>query len=46
VDVAENRLHVCDRGELANGAEIKTIHARGTIDVSPDLIDEVVDDVG
>jgi integrase/recombinase XerD len=46
VDVAENRIHICDRGELANGAEIKTIHAPRTIDVSPDLIDEIVDYVG
>jgi integrase/recombinase XerD len=46
VDVAENRLHICDRGELANGAEIKTIHAPRTIDVSADLIDEIVGYVG
>ncbi len=42
VDVAENRLHVCDRGTLENGAEIKTIHAPRAIDVSSDLIDEIV----
>jgi len=46
VDVAENRLHVCDRGLLENGAEIKTIHAPRTIDVSSDLIDEMVSYVG
>ena len=46
VDVAENRLHVCDRGLLENGAEIKTIHAPRTIDVSSDLIDEIVAYVG
>ena len=46
VDVAENQLHVCDRGSLENGAEIKTIHAPRTIDVSSDLIDEIVAYVG
>src|SRR6266702_1433631 len=46
VDVAENRLYVRDRGPLENGAEIKTIHAPRTIDVSSDLIDEIVAYVG
>ncbi len=46
VDVAENQLHICDRGPLENGAEIKTIHAPRTIDVSSDLIDEIVAYVG
>src|SRR6266478_6496858 len=46
VDVAENQLHICDRGPLENGAEIKTIHAPRTIDVSSDLIDEIVSYVG
>jgi site-specific recombinase XerD len=46
VDVAENKLHICDRGPLENGAEIKTIHAPRAIDVSADLIDEVVAYVG
>jgi integrase/recombinase XerD len=46
VDVAENRLNVRDRGLLENGAEIKTIHAPRTIDVSSDLIDEIVSYVG
>jgi integrase/recombinase XerD len=46
VDVAENRLYVRDRGLLENGAEIKTIHAQRTIDVSSDLIDEIVSYVG
>src|SRR4051812_42205304 len=40
VDVAENKLHICDRGPLENGAEIKTIHSPRAIDVSADLIDE------
>jgi integrase/recombinase XerD len=46
VDVAENRIHIRDRGELENGAEIKTIHAPRSIDVSSDLIDEIVAYVG
>src|SRR5712692_9649962 len=46
VDVAENRIHIRDRGELPNGAEIKTIHASRSIDVSSDLIDEIVAYVG
>jgi integrase/recombinase XerD len=46
VDVAENRIHVRDRGELPNGAEIKTMHAPRSIDVSSDLIDEIVAYVG
>lgn len=46
VDVAENKLHICDRGPLENGAEIKTIHSPRTLDVSADLIDEIVAYVG
>lgn len=46
VDVAENRIHIRDRGELLNGAEIKTIHAPRAIDVSAELIDEIVAYVG
>jgi integrase/recombinase XerD len=46
VNVAENRLHIYDRGELENGAEIKTMHAPRSIDVSSDLIDEIVSYVG
>jgi integrase/recombinase XerD len=46
VDVAENRIHICDRGQLENGAEIKTVHAPRPIDVSSDLIDEIVAYVG
>jgi integrase/recombinase XerD len=46
VDVAENRLYVRDRGSLENGAEIKTRHSPRTIDVSSDLIDEIVSYVG
>jgi len=46
VDVAENKLHICDRGPLENGAEIKTIHAPRAVDVSTDLINEIVSYVG
>ncbi len=46
VDVAENKLHICDRGPLENGAEIKTIHSPRAVDVSADLIDEIVAYVG
>jgi len=46
VDVAENRLYVRDRGPLENGAEIKTRHAPRALDVSSDLIDEIVAYVG
>ncbi len=46
IDVAENRIHLRDRGELANGAEIKTVHAPRSLDVSSDLIDEIVTYVG
>src|SRR5947207_6370276 len=46
VDVAENCLHICDRGTLENEAEIKTVHAPRTIDVSSELIDEIVAYVG
>jgi integrase/recombinase XerD len=46
IDVAENCIHICDRGSLENEAEIKTIHAPRSIDVSSDLIDEIVAYVG
>jgi len=34
IDIAENRIHICDRGLLENDAEIKTRHSPRTIDVS------------
>jgi integrase/recombinase XerD len=46
VDVAENKLHICDRGPLENGAAIKTIHSPRAITVSAELIDEIVAYVG
>ena len=46
VDVGEKKLHICDRGPLENGAEIKTLHAPRAVDVSTDLIDEIVAYIG
>lgn len=46
IDVAENCIHIRDRGILENGTEIKTVHALRSIDVSSDLIDEIVAYVG
>lgn len=46
VDVADNKLHICDRGPLENGAEIKTVHAPRALDISAELIDEIVAYVG
>ncbi|HEY4388958.1 MAG TPA: hypothetical protein VGN34_31295 [Ktedonobacteraceae bacterium] len=46
IDVAENRIHIQDRGPLENGAEIKTVHAQRSIDISSDLINELVAYVG
>src|SRR6266702_5592163 len=46
IDVAENRIHIRDRGPLENGAEIKTVCALRSIDVSSDLIDQIVAYVG
>jgi len=46
VDVAENKVHICDRGPLENGAEIKTIHSPRSVDVSAALIDAIVAYVG
>jgi len=43
IDVASYRLHVRDRGELANGAEIKTPAAERAVDVSPDLVYRIMD---
>ena len=43
VDVARYQLHVRDRGELPNGAEIKTPAAERTIDISPELIYQIMD---
>nr|MDQ2830038.1 site-specific integrase [Chloroflexota bacterium] len=46
VDVADCVIHVRDRGELDNGAEIKTPHSERDIHVSEALINEIVFYVG
>jgi integrase/recombinase XerD len=38
IDVGERKVHIRDRGELSNAAEIKTVASPRTIDVSEDLI--------
>jgi len=37
------KIHICDRGELPNLAEIKTVSSPRTVDVSPDLINQFFD---
>lgn len=39
VEIDAYRIHIRDRGDLANGAEIKTTCSPRSLDVSPDLID-------
>lgn len=46
VDVADCVIHVRDRGELENGAEIKGPSSERDINVSTALIDEIVSYVG
>ncbi len=46
VDVADCVIQVRDRGELDNGAEIKTPHSERDIHVSEALINEIVSYVG
>ncbi len=43
IDVDGRKIHVRDRGELANGAEIKTLASCRVVDVSDDLINQVLD---
>ena len=43
IDITRYRLRVCNRGELANGAEIKTSAAERNLDVSSDLIYHIMD---
>jgi integrase/recombinase XerD len=43
VDVAGRKIHVRDRGELLNGAEIKTPASCRSVDVSDQLINEILD---
>jgi len=43
VDVDGRKIHVRDRGELANDAEIKTPASCRTVDVSDELINQILD---
>jgi integrase/recombinase XerD len=43
VDVDGRKIHVRDRGELANDAEIKTQACCRSVDVSDDLINQILD---
>jgi integrase/recombinase XerD len=43
VDVDGRKIHVRDRGELANDAEIKTPASCRSVDVSDDLINQILD---
>jgi site-specific recombinase XerD len=43
VDVDGRKIHVRDRGELANDAEIKTPASCRIVDVSDDLINQILD---
>jgi integrase/recombinase XerD len=43
VDVSSRRIHVCDRGPLANDAEIKTPASCRSVDVSDELINLILD---
>ncbi|HKF38666.1 MAG TPA: tyrosine-type recombinase/integrase [Ktedonobacteraceae bacterium] len=43
IDVDGRKIHVRDRGELANGAEIKTPASCRSVDVSDDLINQILD---
>jgi integrase/recombinase XerD len=38
IDIGAQQIHIRDRGDLANGAEIKTPTSPRTLDVSADLI--------
>ena len=43
VDVGGRKIHVRDRGELSNGAEIKTPTSCRCVDVSDELINQILD---
>jgi integrase/recombinase XerD len=43
VDVDGRKIHIRDRGELANNAEIKTPASCRSVDVSEDLINQILD---
>ena len=42
-DIAGNKIHICDRGELENLAEIKTVESPRVLDCTPELMDLFVD---
>jgi integrase/recombinase XerD len=46
IDVAVCQLHIRDRGQLANGAEIKTARSERTVEVSDALINEMISYIG
>jgi integrase len=46
IDVATCHLHIRDRGPLANGAEIKTVSSERKVEVSEDLINEIISYIG
>ncbi len=46
IDVATCHLHIRDRGQLANGAEIKTTWSERKVEVSEDLINEIIAYIG
>lgn len=38
-DISDNKIHICDRGELENLAEIKTIESPRVLDCTTELMD-------
>jgi integrase/recombinase XerD len=46
IDVATCHLYIRDRGQLANGAEIKTTSSERKVEVSEDLINEIIAYIG
>ena len=46
IDVAACQLHIRDRGQLTNGAEIKTASSERTVEVSDALINEMISYIG
>lgn len=46
VEIDAKRIHIHDRGQLVNDAEIKTVHSVRVLDVSADLIDAYLEYIG
>ena len=46
IDVATCHLYIRDRGSLANGAEIKSVSSERKVEVSEDLINEIISYIG